>query len=121
MTVAMTGVLATVIIAGVTVASLASLYAAKTQAETAADAAALAAAVATYPVAATGAPLTSARDAAVQNGATLTECECVIDGRLSPRVVTVEVVVGANVPVFGDVSVRASSRAEFDPGEWLGP
>jgi heme A synthase len=119
-TVAMTGVVATVILAGVAVAALGSLYAAKTQAETAADAAALAAAVATYPAAATGGPVASARDVAIRNGARLARCDCVVDGRLSPRTVTVVVFVDASVPVFGDVGVRASSRAEFDPGEWLG-
>lgn len=121
MTVAMTGVLATVILVSVAVTALASLYAAKTQAETAADAAALAAAVDTFPAAATGAPATSARDVAARNGARLRRCVCSVDGRLSPRTVTVVVVVDARVPVFGDVSVRATSRAEFDPGKWLGP
>lgn len=121
MTVAMTGVVATVFLAAVAVAALASLYAAKTQAETAADAAALAAAVDTYPAAGTGDPATSARGVAVRNGARLTRCDCVVDGRLAPRTVLVVVAVDTSVPVFGDVSVRAAARAEFDPGEWLGP
>jgi hypothetical protein len=120
-TVAMTGVVATAILVSVAVAALASLYAAKTQAETAADAAALAAAVDTFPAAATGTPATSARDVAARNGARLTRCACAVDGRLSPRTVMVVVVVDASVPVFGDVGVRAASRAEFDPSKWLGP
>lgn len=121
MTVAMTGVMATVIILGVAVAALASLYAARTQAETAADAAALAAAVDTYPPAARGAPMAAARVVALRNGATLLRCDCAVDSDLAPRTVTVVVSVDTRVPVFGDVSVRASSRAEFDPGRWLGP
>lgn len=120
MTVAMTGALAIFIVAAVAVAALGSLYAAKTRAETAADAAALAAAVATYPAAASGGPVASAADIAARNGARLTRCDCKVDTRLTSRAVLVEVSIDARVPVFGLVAVAASSRAEFDPVEWLG-
>lgn len=120
MTVAMAGVVATIILAGVAVTAIASLYAARNQAEIAADAAALAAAVATYPGAAGAAPVTSAREITARNRARLTRCDCPVDGRLIPRTVLVVVAVDTRVPVFGAVVVRASARAEFDPAEWLG-
>ncbi|MGD2103327.1 MAG: pilus assembly protein TadG-related protein [Acidimicrobiia bacterium] len=120
MTVAMTGVLAVVIIVGVAVGAIGALYAARTRADNAADAAALAAAVATYPAASGQMPVSSAREIAAANGATLTECDCAVDTSLTSRVVLVSVVVDAHVPVFGPVRVRSSSRAEFDPGRWLG-
>lgn len=121
MTVAMTGVVATIMVTGVAIAAVGALYAARTQAETAADAAALAAAVATYPGAAAGrTPVASAREITAINGATLIRCDCVSDMSLASRVVEVSVSVDASVPVFGKVVVRASSRAEFDPGAWLG-
>lgn len=120
-TVAMLGMMATVIICSVAVAALGALYAAKAQAENAADAAALAAAVATYPGASSDSPVPSARDIAARNGARLVTCQCIVDGRLAPRTVQVAVAVEANVPIFGAVEVRSSARAEFDPGRWLGP
>ena len=121
MTIAMTGVVAVTIFVIVAVAAVGSLYGAKAQAENAADAAALAAAVATYPPAAGAEPVSSAADIAARNGARLLRCECAVDGRLVARTVLVVVSIGARVPIFGAVTVRASSRAEFDPGEWLGP
>lgn len=104
----------------VAVAGLGSLYASRTQAQVAADAAALAAAVATYPPASGPSPQMSAKEIARSNGAVLISCSCPRDE--SPSVRTVEVVAGVttNVPIFGDVMVRASSRAEFDPWRWLG-
>lgn len=120
-TVVMGGIVAVTIVLSVAVAAVGSLYGAKTQAETAADAAALAAAVATYPPAAGGEPVSSAADIAARNGARLIRCVCDVDGRLVSRTVLVEISIGARVPIFGAVTVRAASRAEFDPGRWLGP
>lgn len=102
------------------VAGLGSLYAARVQAQTAADAASLAAAVATYPPASDRLPEASAKGAARSNGAVLLRCRCTRDSRFSVRTVEVTTGVTLNVPVFGELIVRASSRAEFDPGRWLG-
>lgn len=120
MTVAMTGVLATVVLASVAVSSLGILYAARTQAQNAADAAALAAAVATYPPAAGGAPVAVARQVAAANHATIVECSCSRDPALRVRIVEVVSAVDVSIPLFGVITVRGSSRAEFDPREWLG-
>ncbi len=111
------GVIATVSVA---TAGLGLAYGAKTQAQTAADAAALAAAVATYPPASNTEPDTQARIAARANGARMVSCACRVDWSHRPRVVTVRVVVDVDVPIFGFLGVGATSRAEFDPGLWLG-
>lgn len=120
MAVAMSAAVAIVAVLGVAVASIATLYAARTQAANAADAAALAAAVATYPPASPHDPETVARSSADANGAALVSCRCPRDGGLRSRTVEVVAVVRANVPIFGEVSVRSPSRAEFDPMDWLG-
>jgi secretion/DNA translocation related TadE-like protein len=104
----------------VAVAGLGLAYSARAQAQAASDAAALAAAVGTYPPAAAGAPLESARQIAEANGARLTSCSCPVDASLRPRVVTVATVVSIDAPVFGHLDVEATSRAEFDPRRWLG-
>ena len=119
-TVAMTGAIAMIAFASVAIAGLGSVYATRTQAQVAADAAALAAAVATYPPASQSAPHESAKDVARRNGATLIGCSCPVDETPSARVVEVVTAIAVDVPVFGDVIVRASSRAEFDPWRWLG-
>ena len=102
------------------VAALGALYAARAQAGNAADAAALAAAVATYPAAAPLHPRDAAGAAARDNGAALFGCVCPTDSSLRSRTVTVTTAVRADVPIFGEVTVRVSSRAEFDPIRWLG-
>lgn len=113
-----TGLLAALALA---TGSLAVVYAAREKAFIAADAAALAAAVASFPPAgASNSPLSAARAAAAANGATLVECTCSVDTSLEVRASTVTTSLTVDVPVFGNVSVRARSRAEFDPGRWLG-
>lgn len=116
----MTGAVAIVAVLSISVAGLGALYAARTQAQVAADAASLAAAVATYPPASDQAPQAAASDIAHRNDAVVMTCRCLRDASLSVR--TVEVVTGVrvDVPVFGEMTVKASSRAEFDPGRWLG-
>jgi Cys-tRNA(Pro)/Cys-tRNA(Cys) deacylase len=80
----------------------------------AADAAALAAAPVTFrPFGASGSPADEAQRLAAEHGATLLRCDCPIDPSWSPRVVEVEVAV--TVEMFGSHTVRAVSRAEFDP------
>lgn len=121
MVVAMCGAVAIVAIVSMAVAALATLFAARAQAQVGADAAALAAAVATYPPTSGASPLGEARRIAGENGATLMSCVCRRDAVMRPRTVEVVTSVAADVPIFGKLNVRASSRAEFDPLRWLGP
>lgn len=120
MAVAMSGATAVVAILGVAIAAIGMLYAARAQATNAADAAALAAAVATYPSAADTDPVTAARRATQLNGAVLVGCSCPRDSSLTARTVEVLAAIEVDVPVFGVVTVRGTSRAEFDPALWLG-
>lgn len=116
----MSAAVAIVAVVSIAVAGLGSLYSARAQAQTAADGAALAAAVATYPPAASASPLAAARDVAAANGAVVVRCGCPRDSTLRARVVEVVTAIRADVPVFGEWLVHASSRAEFDPVRWLG-
>ncbi|MCI0424831.1 MAG: hypothetical protein L0Z49_00195 [Actinobacteria bacterium] len=120
MAVVMTVAMALLAVSLTAVASLGLLYAARAQAVTGSDAAALAAAVATYPGTGRGSPRVEAAMAASRNGARLVACVCPTDSGLGPRVSQVTVTVRVDVPVFGVVTVRATSRAEFDPRAWLG-
>lgn len=120
MAVAMNAVVAIVAVLAVAVASIGTLYAARAQATNAADAAALAAAVATYPPASSISPLAAASGAAQANGALLDQCRCPVDSGMRDRTVEVRAMVRATVPIFGEIPVRVSSRAEFSPREWLG-
>ena len=112
----LTGVVGAALLA---LGSLVALYGARIQVATAADAAALAAAVATYPPAGADDPLEEAARFAAANGANLEECRCPIDVTMSVRVAEVIVVRKVTVPLFGEMSVRAGARAEFDPAAWL--
>lgn len=120
-TVLISGVVGLIATVSVATAGLGLAYGAKTQAQNAADAAALAAAVATYPPASDLQPPRSrALMAAGANGARLVSCVCRVDGSTRSRVVSAVVAVEVEVPVFGRLDVRATSRAEFDPRLWLG-
>jgi hypothetical protein len=120
-TIVMSAIAAALAVCLIATGYLGVLYAAKAQADLAADSAALAAAVATYPgVGRPAGPLVEATKAAAINGASLAGCVCAVDPSLAVRVVTVRVAVGVEVPLFGWLQVLASSRAEFDPGSWLG-
>lgn len=120
MAVAMSGVTVIVAVLAVAVASIGMLFAARAQATNAADAAALAAAVATYPAAFDRQPLDAARQAAVLNGAVVVDCRCPVDTSLVSRTVEVVTAVSVKVPIFGQLTVESSSRAEFDPVRWFG-
>jgi hypothetical protein len=120
MAVAMSGATAIVAVLSVAVAAIGMLYAARAQATNAADAAALAAAVSTYPPASATAPVTAARHAAELNDAKLVKCRCPRDGSLAARTVEVVTAMEVEVPIFGAVTVRGISLAEFDPLRWLG-
>jgi hypothetical protein len=120
MTVVITAVIGLLAATTVATTSVAALYAARSQATTAADSAALAAAVATYPGTERQLPRIEAGVAASRNGARLLACTCSVDPSMSARVVEVMVGVDVEVPIFGTFVVRTPSRAEFDPGVWLG-
>jgi len=111
------GVLATILVA---VASLSTLYAARSQATVAADAAALAAASASFEGTGQGSPLAAARSVAQLNGARMLLCRCASDQSMRQRTVEVVVAIDVAVPLFGAHSVKATARAEFDPRVWLG-
>lgn len=120
MTVLVLGVCGLVAIIGVATAALGVLFDAREQAATAAEAAALAAAVATYPPAGADDPDGLAAELAARNGARLVSCWCPVDGSLRSRVVAVTVALVAEVPLFGEVLVGKTARAEFEPRAWLG-
>ncbi|MEN8114443.1 MAG: Rv3654c family TadE-like protein [Actinomycetota bacterium] len=110
-----------VLVLTMAVANAGVALAARLQAAAAADAAALAAAPVTFrPFGATGGPVTEARRLAVANGAALTRCDCRIDRSWRSRVVEVHVERRVDLIGIGSVTVRASSRAEFDPAALLG-
>jgi hypothetical protein len=111
------GLVATV---GVGTAALGVLFDAREKAAAAAEAAALAAAVATYPAAADGPPARLASMMAGHNGARMISCSCDLDASLDARVVAVTVALTADVPLFGEVDVGRTARAEFEPRLWLG-
>lgn len=120
MAVAMAGMVGLVASTAIAVAGMGAAYAGRVQAQVAADAAALAAAVATYPPAASVSPSVAASAVAEQNGARLVRCRCPVSGALRARTVEVVAAMLVEVPFFGEVAISASSRAEFDPGRWLG-
>jgi Flp pilus assembly protein TadG len=120
MTILMIGLCALIATVGVASTALGILFDAREKAATAAEAAALAAAVATYPPTGSGDPGALAADFASRNGARLVTCSCRVDGSLRPRVVVVTVALIAEVPLFGEVLVGKTARAEFEPRAWLG-
>jgi hypothetical protein len=107
------------LVAGAT-AAVGVLLAEREHAATAAEAAALAAAVATYPPAWSADPDEVAAEYAARNGAHLISCGCPVDASLRARTVVVTVGLVADVPIFGEVLVGRTARAEFDPIDWLG-
>jgi Flp pilus assembly protein TadG len=119
-TVVMIAVMALMAVLSVGVASIGVLMSARAQAVVAADAAALAAAPATYPASGDAEPWVVAARMAVANGAVLERCICATDPTLGQRTVEVRAAVSTSVPVFGELVIRATARAEFDPAAWLG-
>lgn len=120
MTILVVGLCALIATIGVASAALGVLFDAREKAATAAEASALAAAVATYPPTGSGDPETVAAELASRNGAWLVSCWCPVDGSLRARVVAVTVALAADVPLFGEVLVGKTARAEFEPRAWLG-
>jgi hypothetical protein len=119
-TILMVAVCALVATIGVATAALGVLFDARERAATAAEAAALAAAVATYPPTGAGMPESLAAEYAARNDAEMVSCWCPVDGTLQTRVVAVTVALTADIPVFGEVLVGKTARAEFSPRAWLG-
>ncbi len=107
-----------VLLAGTTtvVVAVGQYLTARSQASAAADAAALAAAPVTFrPYGAAGTPAAEASRFAAANGARLAWCSCPVDRSWEPRTVVVEVELSAEVLWFGHRTVRARSRARFEP------
>ena len=119
-TILMLGLCALIAAIGVGTTALGVLFDAREKAATAAEAAALAAAVATYPPAGAEAPDDLAAEYAARNGARMVSCWCPVDPTLRSRVVAVTVALSADVPMFGEVLVGKTARAEFEPRAWLG-
>ncbi|MEE8485665.1 MAG: hypothetical protein V3S38_03810 [Acidimicrobiia bacterium] len=97
-------------------------FAGYVQAAGAADAAALAAAPVTFrPFGATGTPGQEAARFAAANGTRLVRCSCPVDRSWNQRTVTVVVERSVNVLALGRFTVRATSRATFEPAALLPP
>jgi len=115
--VALVGLILVMVMAIGLAAAVAASYA---TAATAADAAALAAAPVTFrPFNARGSPRNEAAAFAIANGATLRSCACPVDPSWAPRTVSVTVARTITLPVVGDITVQATSRATFDPAALL--
>jgi hypothetical protein len=92
------------------------------QAAGAADAAALAAAPVTFrPFGANGSPAQEAARYASANQTRLVRCVCPVDRSWNTRTVMVVVERRIDLPWLGTVSLRASSRATFEPSALLVP
>ena len=95
---------------------LARVAEARAQLTVAADAAALAAAPVTFAAFGTHAdPAAAAEATAAANGASLLECNCVIDRTWATRRVVVVVGLTLELALLGSRDLRASSAAEFQP------
>jgi len=117
--IALVGVVLVLILGVGLVGAAASTYA---SAASAADAAALASAPVTFrPFGARGSPRDEAARFARANGAVLIACTCRVDRSWGARTVSVTVSRSIALPVIGDVLVRATSRAIFDPSALLVP
>lgn len=117
--VALVGVVLVLMLGVGLVGTAAATYAA---AASAADAAALASAPVTFrPFGAEGSPKSEAARFAVANGATLVACTCPVDRSWAARTVTVTVSQAVELPVVGEIVVKATSRAIFDPSALLIP
>jgi len=104
------------------VGSVGSGVTAYAKAAAGADAAALAAAPVTFrPFGATGSPRSEAAGFAAANGSRLVRCRCPVNRSWVSRSVEVTVVRTLSILGIGEVTVRASSRATFDPSKLLDP
>ena len=110
------GLVTVVLMAALAVASVGAGVAAYVHAANAADAAALAAAPVTFrPFGARGSPTQEAARFASLNGVALLRCTCPVDQSWNSRTVEVVVAHSLRVPLVGSVTVKATSRATFEP------
>lgn len=113
---------ATVLIFALGVGLVGAVATSYATAATAADAAALAGAPVTFrPFGAAGSAASEASRYARANGGVLVACRCRLDRSWAARTVSVTVARTVVLPVLGSVTVRATSRATFDPAALLGP
>lgn len=113
---ALLGVGLLLLIVSVLLVDVGRVLAVRSQVAAAADAAALAAAPVTFrPFGAAGSPAEEAARFARANGARLVSCSCPVDATWETREVEVLVEADARLYVLGDVTIRATSRAEFVP------
>ncbi|MEZ5176303.1 MAG: hypothetical protein R2823_08880 [Acidimicrobiia bacterium] len=90
------------------------------RAATAADAAALASAPVTFrPFGARGSPRQEASRFARINGTRLVSCSCPVNRAWIERTVSVTVARTITLPLVGEITVTATSRAVFDPTRLL--
>jgi hypothetical protein len=116
------GLIVVVLMIALAVGSVGAGIAAYVHAANAADAAALAAAPVTFrPFGANGSPAAEAARFAAMNGVSLVRCTCPIDRSWDTRTVEVVVAHALNVPMLGRVTVRAASRATFEPAALIQP
>ena len=110
------GVVALATVLALAVGLVASGLATRFAAANAADAAALAAAPVTFrPFGADGTPRAEAARFAARNGARLLRCRCPVDRSWDARTVEVTVARRIDIPIIGAITIRASSRATFEP------
>jgi len=115
------GLVVVVLVLALGVGAVGAGVAGYVQAAGAADAAALAAAPVTFrPFGATGSPVHEASRFAVANGTRLIRCICRVDRSWNTRTVTVIVERPISLPGLGRFTVRATSRATFEPAALLG-
>jgi hypothetical protein len=110
------GVLVLVLVLSLGIGAVGTGIAGYVHAAGAADAAALAAAPVTFrPFGARGSPAREASRFASANGTRLVSCDCRVDRSWNERTVTVVVARSVAVPGLGNLEVRATSRATFEP------
>ncbi len=112
--------IAVVLMTALALGTVGAGVAAYVHAANAADAAALAAAPVTFrPFGARGSPTQEAARFASLNGVSLIQCSCPVDESWDRRTVEVVVAHSLRVPLIGSVTVRATSRATFEPSALL--
>lgn len=120
--VVLAGGAAMVLVVAIGVGAVGQYLAAALAADAAADAAALAAAPVTFRAfGAEAGPEEEAARFAAANGARLVRCRCRVDRSWRTRTVTVTVERTVDLLVGGRRTVRATSRAEFEPAALLEP
>jgi hypothetical protein len=116
------GVVVVILVLAVGLGAVGAGVAGYVHAAGAADAAALAAAPVTFrSFGASGSPSQEAARFASVNGTRLVRCNCRVDRSWEKRTVTVVVERRIDLPGIGLFTVRATSRATFEPTALIGP